>query len=214
MACATLVVTPRSGTWADNVSTAYPETTFRILSAVPTEDRGFAVVEVTGPDASTVVDEMAAHPQIVEMEVMHQEAEKAVTYFEVSSPLLLIASRETGITIDLPASVSEGELLIEAIGSRDRLASFTDLIQAGGAGCRIERIGEVRQQSTLLTRRQREFIRKAVESGYYDTPRQCTQSTLAEELGVAKSTCSEILHRAEGAIVKNTVRELRDRPAE
>jgi len=37
---------------------------------------------------------------------------------------------------------------------------------------------------------------------YYDTQREVSLSELANEFGIAKSTCSEVLHRAEGTIVK------------
>jgi len=37
---------------------------------------------------------------------------------------------------------------------------------------------------------------------YYDTQREVSLSELANEFGIAKSTCSEVLHRAEGKIVK------------
>jgi predicted DNA binding protein len=48
----------------------------------------------------------------------------------------------------------------------------------------------------------RYLLRTAVERGYYDTPRRCTLTELAEALDMAKSTCSETLHRAEGKITK------------
>lgn len=48
----------------------------------------------------------------------------------------------------------------------------------------------------------------AVEAGYYDTPRTCTLTELADEVGLAKSTCSEILHRAEEIIVKEFIENL------
>lgn len=48
---------------------------------------------------------------------------------------------------------------------------------------------------------------EAVEAGYYDTPRDCTLTDLAETVGLAKSTCSETLHRAEGQIIKQFVAE-------
>jgi predicted DNA binding protein len=46
-----------------------------------------------------------------------------------------------------------------------------------------------------------------VERGYYDTPRTCTLTELADHLGIAKSTASERLHRAEGAIIRAFVAE-------
>lgn len=46
------------------------------------------------------------------------------------------------------------------------------------------------------------LLREAVERGYYDTPRRVTLVELAEELDIAKSTCSEILHRVEEQVLK------------
>jgi predicted DNA binding protein len=43
---------------------------------------------------------------------------------------------------------------------------------------------------------------QAVEQGYYDTPRGCTLTELSDELGLAKSTLSERLHRVEEKVVK------------
>ncbi len=53
--------------------------------------------------------------------------------------------------------------------------------------------------------RQATVLGAAVERGYDDTPRQCTLTELADALGVAKSTCSETLHRAEETVVKQFV---------
>jgi predicted DNA binding protein len=54
----------------------------------------------------------------------------------------------------------------------------------------------------LLTERQQGLVRTAVDAGYYNTPRECTLTELAERLGIAKSTRSGALHRAEGAVIK------------
>ena len=72
---------------------------------------------------------------------------------------------------------------------------------------------EINVESTL-TPRQRELILTAVKKGYYDTPRDCTLTELAEAAGVAKSTASETLHRAEGAIVRQFAGAARSEPIE
>ena len=48
----------------------------------------------------------------------------------------------------------------------------------------------------------------AVDHGYYDTPRACSLTELAEEVGIAKSTCSETLHRAEETMIKQFMEDL------
>jgi predicted DNA binding protein len=48
-----------------------------------------------------------------------------------------------------------------------------------------------------LTDRQREVLRVAFESGYYEWPRECTGAEVAEELGISSATFSEHVHAAE-----------------
>ena len=55
---------------------------------------------------------------------------------------------------------------------------------------------------SLLTDDQYDLLETAIESGYYDTPRTCTLTELADAVGLAKSTTSEKLHRAEGKVIK------------
>ncbi len=51
-------------------------------------------------------------------------------------------------------------------------------------------------------------MRTAVEEGYYDTARTCSLTELAGEVGIAKSTCSETLHRAEETVIKQFIEDL------
>ncbi|UPM44485.1 helix-turn-helix domain-containing protein [Halocatena salina] len=54
----------------------------------------------------------------------------------------------------------------------------------------------------LLTDRQRRFMIKAVQRGYYDSPRECSLTDLAVTLTVSKSTASRVLHNAEETVIK------------
>jgi len=57
-----------------------------------------------------------------------------------------------------------------------------------------------------LTARQAAVLRAAVESGYYDRPRETTTAALAERFGLARSTLEEHLRRAEGKVARAAVR--------
>lgn len=66
----------------------------------------------------------------------------------------------------------------------------------------VERVQQETESDSLLTERQQWLLDEAIERGYYDTPRRTTLVDLADELDIAKSTCSEILHRAEERVLK------------
>lgn len=45
-------------------------------------------------------------------------------------------------------------------------------------------------------------VRTATDRGYYDSPRGCSTADLAEAVGIAPSTASDILRRAERRVVE------------
>ncbi|AFZ71483.1 helix-turn-helix domain-containing protein [Natronobacterium gregoryi] len=208
MVQATLTVTLPEQVWVQQVSSAYPAATFRVLAAVPGSDSGFALVRVTGSDVPDVIDDMDGHPQITELTLAQWSEKEATVHFETTAPLLLFSSRESGMPIELPVEISDGEATIEVTGSRDRLAGLAEQLENFGLQYRIENVHERLHGTQLLSERQLEVVVAAVEEGYYDTPRECSLTELADHLDIAKSTCSETLHRAEEAIVKRFVDDL------
>lgn len=208
MAQATLTITMPEQVWIQQLSTAYPNATFRVLAAVPGADSGFALVRITGPDVADVIDDMNDHPQVTELTLAQWSDNEATVHFETTAPLLLFSSRDSGMPIELPVEITDGEATIEVTGSRERLAELAQQLENFGLQYRIEHVRERLHESQLLSERQLEVVAAAVDEGYYDTPRRCSLTELAEHLGVAKSTCSETLHRAEEAIIKRFVDDL------
>lgn len=68
--------------------------------------------------------------------------------------------------------------------------------------------------AATLPTKQRDVVEVAVELGYYDTPRRATQSTVADALGVPRSTVSYRLRRAEASMAHAFLRRRDDVDAE
>ncbi|MFC4440036.1 MULTISPECIES: helix-turn-helix domain-containing protein [Natrialbaceae] len=205
MAQATLAVALPEDVWIQQVSTAHPEATFHVIAAVPGTESGFALVRITDPDVSAVLEEMDDHSQIVDLSLVQRSDEEATVHFETTMPLLLFSSRDSSTPIEHPVEIRDGEATIEATGSRKHLSQFVEQLSQFGLQYRIESLRERLHDNQLLSKRQQELVVAAVDQGYYDTPRRCSLTELADHLGIAKSTCSETLHRAEEVIVKQFV---------
>jgi DNA-binding MarR family transcriptional regulator len=208
MAQATLSLTMPEDVWIQQISTEYPEATFRVLAAVPGADSGFALVRIAGPVVPEVVEAMNDHPQLTEITLAQWSDNEATVHFETTAPLLLFSSRESGMPIELPVDIQDGDAEIEVTGSRERLAELAEQLEHFGLQYRIEHVRERLHESQLLSERQLEVVAAAVDEGYYDTPRRSSLTDLADHLDIAKSTCSETLHRAEEAIIKRFVEDL------
>ncbi|NEU55526.1 helix-turn-helix domain-containing protein [Halorussus sp. MSC15.2] len=205
MPTAKLHITLPEDVWVSEVSTAHPDAEFRVLAAFPAEETGVGLLEITSSDLRAVVGDMDDREDVVRLDIQQASEESALVEFETTAPLLLFSVQESGLPLELPFVIEDGEAEVEITASRDRLSAFTAQLDAFGMSFDVEYVRELVNSESLLTDRQRELLNAAVEEGYYDTPRECSLTELAEEAGVAKSTASETLHRVEEKIVKEYV---------
>ena len=203
-ASALSITTPES-VWIGRLSRAHPDATFEILTVFTRESGGVAFAEVTSPDVETVVAELDAAEGVTTADVLQRAGESALVQFETASPILLLPVRNAGTPLDLPFPVSDGSVTWEVTAPRSRLSTLADQLREFDIQFDVVSVRQEMETEQLLTPKQRALVRTAVAEGYYDTPRDCTLTDLAETLGIAKSTCSETLHRAEEKTINQFV---------
>jgi predicted DNA binding protein len=202
---ADLTLTLPEDLWIGEISNRYPDAEFRILSAIPGENGGVGLIEITAEHLADVLDALQAAEDVTELEVLQQSDGTALVQFETSMPLLLFPIQGSGIPLEMPFTLTDGEAHWEITARRERLSELGEQLEEFGIPFRVERVTQRVESEQLLTESQLELVTTAVEEGYYDTPRDCSLTDLAEAVGIAKSTCSETLHRAEETIVKRFV---------
>jgi hypothetical protein len=205
---ARLHVTLPEGVWIRDVSTDHPDAVFRVLAATAGDTAGTGLVELRASDPGGVVGDVADHFGVDDLAVLDAREDGAFLQFETTQPLLLQLVDDSKIPVAFPVDVSDGVATIELTATNDRIAALADRFRTFDLPFDVEYIHEELESPQLLTARQRELLETAVGAGYYDTPRDCTLTELAEELGMAKSTVSETLHRAEETVVKEFLERL------
>ncbi|WP_276299323.1 helix-turn-helix domain-containing protein [Halorussus lipolyticus] len=205
MPTAKLHITLPDDVWIAQVSSAHPDAEFRVLAAFPADETGVGLLEITSSDLPSVVADMDDREDIVRLDLQQASEESALVEFETTAPLLLFSVQESGLPLELPFVIEDATAEVELTASRDRLSAFTAQLEAFGMDFDVEYVREMVNSESLLTQRQQELLNTAVDEGYYDTPRECSLTELADEAGVAKSTASETLHRVEEKIVKEYV---------
>lgn len=196
------------GPWIADVSREYPDTVFEILTALPEDGRGLGLLRFQSGAVEAVLDEIRAHGTIEEVSVIQQTEGAATIQIVTTQPMILLAAKRSGIPIEMPVEIRDGTAIVDVAGAHDRLSELGEQFAAMGIDFHIEYIQQRLHPDQLLTDRQQELLQLAVSEGYYDTPRKCTLTELAGEIGLAKSTCSETLHRAEEVVMKKFVEEL------
>lgn len=200
---AKLNVTLPEGLWIARLSREHPEVRFLVLAALSADGTGIGLVELRGPDLRTVVETMADAAAVTGLESLQSTDEKEIVRFETDEPLLLFAIRNSAIPLEPPVEIRDGIASLEVTAPRERLSTLGTQLEGFGMSFDVEYITQSIDADDLLTDRQRRLVSAAIERGYYDTPRECSLSELAEAVGIAKSTASETLHRAEGTIIKH-----------
>ena len=199
---ASLTVTIPDGVWIGDVSRAHPEASVRILAALTGEESGVGLVEVTAADLADVVADVRSSDSVTELEVLQRSAKTALLQFETTMPLLLLPVQDSGVPLEMPFTIRDGRAEWEVTAPQHRLSELGEQLEEFGIPFTVNEVRQRVEAEDLLTDRQLSLVYAAAERGYYDTPRQCSLTDLAEAVGLAKSTCSETLHRAEERIVK------------
>jgi len=208
MPYAELTITLPEAVWIGELSRAHPRTRFRVLAATADDDSGVVRLEVLGEDVHEVVEAMGEYEPVTTLTLLESGRERCLVQFESTVALLLTALQRSGVPIETPFTVRDGSLTLETTTPRERLSALGETLEKLGVDFTLERVTEEPDPNDpLLTDRQRRLLETARERGYYDTPRRITLTQLAEEEGLAASTCSEVLHRAEERIVKDHLRE-------
>ncbi|WP_424002898.1 helix-turn-helix domain-containing protein [Haloarcula salina] len=208
---AELTLTIPEEIWIGDVSRTYDEATFRILAALPGEDSGVGLAEVTSADLPAVLRDIEGRNSVTSMEILSHRDDRALIQFETSMPLLLFPVQGSGIPLEMPFTLSDGQAVWEISAPQERLSELGEQLEEFGIPFDVDRIQQHLESEQLLTESQLELVEAAIDAGYYDTPRDCSLTELAERVGIAKSTCSETLHRAEEKILKEFVADHRTR---
>ncbi len=187
--------------WIGEIAREYPNAVFKILSAVSGEETGVGLVEISASELDAVISAIEAVPETRELNVLGRNGDTGLIQFETTEPTLLFPIVGSGIPLEMPFELRNGEAIWEITTSQERLSQLGDELSEFQITYTVEEIKYHLETEALLTDRQLALIETAHESGYYDSPRTATLTEVAGESGIAKSTCSETLQRAEGKII-------------
>jgi Predicted DNA binding protein len=156
-----------------------------------------------------VLTAVETHSQTITCSLIQQSDRKATIQIETTQPLFVQSvAKQAGLPIELPLQANDGEATVNITGTHSRVSEFSSQLAADNVDFQIRYIRERLHTEQLLSSKQYELVQTAVELGYYDTPRNCTLTELAAKVDIAKSTCSEILHRAEESIIKDFIGDI------
>jgi hypothetical protein len=193
--------------WLGEISRKYPSFEFRITAFVPISQEPFignSLISITGFLTEPVLKHIQNHPSLKELHILKESACCIDLETRTFDPLLLEAIVKNSILVNLPVVIQEGIASFEVSGSRENINKFMEFLETRNVKCELKEIGEFSQNTDyLLTPRQQEVYDAAKKSGFFEVPRKINLSTLAESLGMAKSTLSSMMQRIYAKLLGN-----------
>ncbi|WP_323173626.1 helix-turn-helix domain-containing protein [Natrialba sp. PRR66] len=189
------------------ISSKFPDTQFTVLASHLTDDGLLGLVEIATANRNGIVQQFDEAPRMVSHEVVYNDEQIVLIQYLFPEAEPYRALRRTGNLPQFPVRMEDGWLFAEMTASHERLSEYTDRLAAAEIPVTIQSVTQSPDPSEVLTERQWEFVIEAVERGYYDSPRRCTLTELAQIFEINSSAASGVLHRAEGRIIKRFITE-------
>lgn len=191
----------RSNDTLTNLSDSHPESEFTILGAWPREDDLRVLIEASPTTLLSLETTISNLPTITGLEIRYVSDESVLFEANTPTPPAHGAMDESGIVPTFPLSLKNGWITGDIHANQKQFGAFRDELEEAGIEYRLIRLSGEGTNQGGLTERQQEVVSLALQQGYYDVPRTCSLTELAELLDVNKSVVSRILQRAESRII-------------
>ena len=175
--------------------------TFRVTQEEVIDDEHIRLVIEAGSHGASFLERFEASTAVTEVE---RVGEDRLALTKRSCGALPVIRANHGM-LDGWDRVNGDQRVFDVVVYRrsDLRAIVADLRELGSV--RLGRLTPYRGAETLLSDRQSEVVRTALERGYYDWPRETDAETLAADLGVAHSTLLEHLRKAEATLLDDAL---------
>ncbi len=190
------------GLWVTEVSQAFPQSTFRLLSGYRVDGTAIELGETITEQPEAVVEATRTHPSITDYELLESTDRRVLGKYETSDIDLYEFVEASSLTIEFPVDVRDGWYEFDLTGTQEELDQLRAVLDASPLSYELQSLVNARDSDALLTDRQREVLEAAIRNGYFEVPRDCTLEELAAALEVDKSTVSTVLRRGEGRVLK------------
>ena len=211
-----LTLTPEDGTIhpVDSAIADYLGVTREALMHINAlgDGTGVLLYRLSG-DPEGLIEELEGHPDLLAYDLLDVQEDTFHLYVHVMpgepGGSLMELAHKYALIIQTPIEFTDrGGLSTTVVGTHEMLRQAMEELP-GGLQFSIQQVGQYspdnRDLLSMLTDRQKEVFRTAVELGYYEIPRRATHEDIAERLGCAPSTVDEHLRKAESRVLSTLV---------
>ncbi len=191
-------------TWISEIS---KETSAKIklLECIPDKDLGGRLlfeIETKSENISDLLKKISAHQQVCKLDISPYKKGGYLGAVVTNNCITCQALTRSKCFLTYARNLKDAKIEWHIItGDEESLSKLINNLEKNG--CSVELIRKtLLTKKNLLTSRQDEIIKVAMEKGYYEYPKKISLRELSKILKISYSNLNEILHRGEKKIIK------------
>jgi len=190
--------------WVKDIESKFPAP-INFIECMPYgESGGKSLVEIRGDpmNAEDIIKEICDHPSIYKADISNFGEGRLSGSIVTNSCVACKALTGTECFLTRARGGPDGKVeWTVTSGSNNSLGNLVTKLKDAGCNVQVNSVTKISGQN-VVTRRQEEILKFAMEQGYYDYPRRITIRDLAKMIDISPSTLGEILQRGERNIVE------------
>ncbi len=187
--------------WLAGLSESMASAQFTLLASQDSGDTLREIIDVRTESPATIVERLCADAHVTSHDVLHREHRRLLVQFQIPISETYAVLRRAGIPPHYPVHLQAGWYTHEFSADQDRIDEYVAGLREANIPFEVLSVRDSPEQATVLTDRQQEFLSVAIEHGFYETPRECTLTELAEVFEINASALSRLRHRTESRLV-------------
>ena len=191
-----------------------PEATIQLERVVPTGDRALPFFWMAGAPTEPFLESLRTEPEISSVEVLTTVENRALFQVEwTPGGTILGAIKQLNATILDAVGTDEKWLFRVRAQDREGLLTFQHMFAEEEIPVQLQRVYDLAEQvenQRPLTPDQRETLIVAYQTGYFDEPRQITQTELGEQFDISGRAVSNRLRRGTKNLVASELLQTPD----
>jgi predicted DNA binding protein len=169
--------------------------------------RGLVEINALDDELSEIVEEIRMLPTICKIDIASSEKGKIIGAVATNKCVACKALTGSDCFLTSASSKMDGKIEWTLItGGKASLQHLFKKLEEFHCQAEIVRVSNINDKN-ILTARQKEIVRIALEKGYFDYPKKTNIRELANDFDISISTLSEILRKGQRKIILKYFRE-------
>lgn len=187
--------------WFSKIFDNFHDVELKVLNFLPFDVEksiGNAIIEINHYKINQIIEEIKNHKSVIEFTLMEKELNRVTFNIITKNPHLLFILIKCGVLIDFPVKVKEKVAEWNLIATRERINDLLDCFEENEISFSLIKIGNSlsnEEDKNKLDSEELRILKTAINSGFFEVPRNISLEELAKKLELSKSWTSEKLRK-------------------